>query len=130
MFRPNERGEGKIGCIFSLLVLLGGIAVGFRVLPVLYSNYTLSEYAGELGTKAGIFKLEGLQKELRDKARELEVPEALAQGAMTISATGNPTEGGVCTVHLKYTRSVDLYGYYKFDIKTDDTLTRKYIDAR
>jgi hypothetical protein len=130
MDRRKERGEGKIGCIVSLLVLAAGIGVGLKVLPVLYSNYSLAEYAGEVAGKAGLYKIEGLQGDLRDKARELGVTEALARGAMTLSTTGNPTDGGICTVSLKYSREVDLYGYYKFTINTDDKIARKYVDAR
>ena len=130
MDRRKERGEGKIGCIISLVVLIVGVGVGVKVLPVLYSNYTLAEYAGEVASKAGLYKIEGLQGDLRDKARELGVTEAMARGAMTFSTTGNPTEGGICTVSLKYDRDVDLYGYYKFTIHTDDRVSRKYVDAR
>jgi hypothetical protein len=130
MIRSNERGEGKIGCITSLLVLALGVAAGIKVLPVLYSNYSLAEYAGDLAGKAGLFKVEDLEKDLRDKARELEIPEAMPRGAMTMTASGNPNEGGVCTVRLHYSREVDFYGFYKLTLKTDERVTRKFIDAR
>jgi hypothetical protein len=131
MTRTQERGEGKIGCILSLLVLIGGIAFGIKLLPVLYGNYTLAEFAGDLAGRAGIFKPDGLERDLRDKAQNLEIPEALAKGAMTIVVTGSPTDGsGICTIRLNYTRTVDLYGFYKFDIRTDDTIRRNVMDAR
>jgi hypothetical protein len=130
MLRSRERGEGKIGCILSLLVMAAAIAGGVRVLPVLYGNYTLAEFAGEQAGKAGIFKLEGLEKELRSKAKDLDIPEALAPGAIAMTATGNPTEGGYCTVRLAYTRKVDLYGIYQLTLNTDEKITKQYIDAR
>jgi hypothetical protein len=131
MDRTQERGEGKIGCILSLLVLIGGIAFGIKVLPVLYSNYTLAEFAGDLAGRAGIFKPDGLERDLREKAHDLEIPEALARGAMTIVVTGSPTDGtGVCTIRLDYTRTIDLYGIYKFDVRTNDTIRKNVMDVR
>jgi hypothetical protein len=129
MTSSRERGEGKIGCILSLLVLAGGIAVGLKVVPVLYSNNALEEYAADVATKASIFPVPALELQLRDKAKELEIPEALAEGAMTISASGTQ-QVGTCTVKLTYSRKVDLYGVYPLTFETRKVITKGYMDVR
>ena len=69
MNASRERGEGKIGCILSLLVLIAGIAVGLKVIPVYYSDNALAEFATELATKAGIFPVPALELQLRERRR-------------------------------------------------------------
>ena len=126
--RKGERGEGKIGCIIMLLVLVAAAAAAAKIVPVLYSNSSLSSYAEEVATKGGLYKEPALQQMLQDKAKELDIPEALAAGAMNLTTTGPGT--GVCTIRLHYTRSVDLYGVYSLDLSTDKTISSKYMDAR
>jgi len=129
MTSSRERGEGKIGCILSLLVLAAGIAVGFKVIPVYYTDNALAEFATELATKAGIFPVPALELQLREKAKEQEIPEALAEGAMSITTAGTP-QAGSCTIKLTYKRTVDLYGVYPLTIETRKVITKGYMDVR
>jgi len=129
MTPSRERGEGKIGCILSLAVLIGGIAVGLKVVPVYYSDNALAEFAIDLAAKAGIFPVPALELQLRDKAKEQEIPEALAEGAMTISTAGTQ-QAGTCTIKLHYKRTVDLYGVYPLVIETRKVITKPYMDVR
>lgn len=116
--RTRERGEGKIGCIISLIVLIAVAAAGLKIVPVLYSNNNLEDAALRKAETAAGRPIEDLQKELKAEAQKLEIMEALAPGAIVISKhTANV--GGTITVVLKFTRKVDLYGITQFDIVTD-----------
>jgi len=126
--RIEERGEGKIGCIASLLVLILGIGIAAKLLPVYYSNSNFTDAAGEIATRAGVLSIPELKLQLRDKAKELNIPEALAEGAIAITASGQTT--GVCTIKLKYSRTVDLYGVYTLTLDSHKTIIKSYIDAR
>jgi hypothetical protein len=128
-YRTRERGEGQIGCIVTLVVLIAAGALAVKVMPVYYSDYNLQDFAGELATKAGIFPIPALELQIRDKARELEIPEAMAKGAITITTAGEKSAGS-CTITLHYSRTVDLYGITPMVISTDKTFTRAYMDVR
>jgi len=127
--RHPERGEGKIGCIVSLLVmvLIGGLA--FKVVPVLFANNNLVTAAEDLGSRAGILSPATLEQQLKAKAVELEIPEALPKGAMTINVLGDKSSG-TCILKLHFTRKIDLFGVYTLPITVDKTITRPYMDAR
>ena len=127
--RPRERGEGRIGCILSLLVLAAASALTAKLLPVFYSNYALGSFAEELGNKAGLYPTATLELELQNKAKELGIPEALGEGAMAISTTGQQASG-ICTIKLSYRRTVDLYGCYSFSVDTEKTIQSPYMDSR
>ena len=127
--RPSERGEGKIGCFISLIVMALAIALALKIVPVFFSNSGLVGAAEDLGSRAGILPVASLEQQLRSKAVELEIPEALAKGAMTFSVLGDKS-AGTCVVRLRFTRKVDLYGVYTLEIPVDKTISRPYMDAR
>ena len=125
----GQRGEGKVGCVTSLLVLAIMVALAMKLVPVFYSDNGLANAAEDLGSRAGILSLPILEAQLRGKANDLEIPEALAKGAMTIRIQGDK-QSGSCLITLHYTRRVDLYGIYTLPISTEKTITRPYMDAR
>jgi hypothetical protein len=125
----RERGEGKIGCIVTLLVLIVVVGLALKIVPVLYANNSLATAAEDLGSRAGILNVATVEQQLRAKAVELEIPEALPKGAMLVTVLGDQ-HSGTCIIKLHYTRKVDLFGAYTFPLETDKTLTRPYMDAR
>ncbi|BDU75238.1 hypothetical protein [Mesoterricola sediminis] len=127
--RTHERGEGKIGCIVSLLVFILLAAVAAKVVPVFYANNELTRAAEDLGSRAAFLNAPGIEQQIRAKAVELEIPEALQKGAIDVKVTGDRS-GGTCTIRLNYSRKVDLYGAYSFTLDTDKTVSRPWMDAR
>ncbi|MDR3671604.1 MAG: hypothetical protein P4L36_12215 [Holophaga sp.] len=125
----SQRGEGKIGCILTLLVFLAALALGLKVVPVYYANSNLQEYANDVAGEAGLYPLPELTAKMRAKASDLGIPEALADGAITISTTGSRSNG-LCTITLDYARTVDLYGTYPLVVATKKVVSRPYMDAR
>lgn len=122
--RIRERGEGKVGCIVSLAVLVITGAVGLKVVPVFYSNNALKDAALRKAEAAGGRELEAVTKEIISEARNLEIAEATRPGAITVSKRGGGADGGTITVNLRYTRSVDLFGVYTWPIETNEKIER------
>lgn len=127
--QSRQRGEGKIGCLVSLLVLLAAGAIVYKLAPVIYGNSSLQKEAEDLAGRAGVIPVPTLDLQLRDKARDLEIPEALRPGAMTFTTQGD-SSAGTCRVQLRYRRTVDFYGIYTLNLDTDKTISRPYMDAR
>jgi hypothetical protein len=127
--QSSQRGEGKIGCILTLLVFVAAVAVGLKVVPVYYANSNLQEYAADVAGEAGLYGLPELQAKMRAKAGELGIPEAVADGAIVITTTGSRSNG-ICTITIDYSRTVDLYGAYPLVVATRKVVTRPYMDAR
>lgn len=119
----HQRGEGKIGCIISLLVLgiLG--AAAFKAVPVYYGNSELVDACDFIASGAAKKPLETVEREVKAKARELGVAEVLAdKNAIWVSKTGG--DAGTCTITLRYTRIIDFYGVYKWTLETDKRITK------
>jgi hypothetical protein len=120
----HQRGEGKIGCIVSLLVLGVLGAAAYKVLPVYYANSELIDACDFIASDASKRPLEIIDREIRAKAKELGVVEALTdKSAIRVSKTGGEN-GGTCTIVLRYKRVIDFYGVYKWTLETDKRITK------
>lgn len=127
--RSTQRGEGKIGCIVSLLVLILLVATGFKVVPVLYSNHEFVKVSEEIAGRAALLTQQNIELQIREKAQDLGIREALEPGAIVVTRTAG-SGNGVCTVRLTYTREVDLFGVTSFEIKTNKEKVVPYMDVR
>jgi hypothetical protein len=120
----HQRGEGKTGCIVSMLVLglLG--AAAYKVVPVYYGNSELIDACDFIASDASKRPLEIIDREIRAKAKELGVFEALTdKNAIRITKTGGEN-GGTCTIVLRYKRTIDFYGVYTWTLETDKRITK------
>lgn len=125
-FRHPQRGEGKIGCIISLLILIVATAVGIKAIPVFWTNNELKDAAKDLATRASVSPVESIEVQLRTKAKELDVFEAAAKGAIHVSKRGDGQQG-ICYIQMRYERKIDLYGLYTWPVVTDVEITAPYI---
>lgn len=126
--RFRERGEGKVGCIISLVVLIIAVGAGIKLVPVYYSNNAMLDAATRKAETAAGRQVEDMVKELKEEARRLEIPEALAAGAITMSKRITGDVGSV-TVTMRYSRKVDLYGITTLDIVTDQKIDRPLLEG-
>jgi len=120
----SQRGEGKIGCIISLLVLgvLGAAAA--KAIPVYYGNSELVDACDFIASGASKKPLETIEREVKEKARELGVIEALTdKHAIRVTKTG-AGDTGTCTITLRFKRTIDFYGAYKWTLVTDKRITK------
>lgn len=126
--RIRERGEGKIGCVVSLIILALASAAGLKIIPVYYSNNQMTDAATRKAETAGGRKPEDMIKELREEAKNLEIPEAMAPGAINLVKRSGSAEVGSIIVTLRYTRKVDLYGVTQLEIVTDKVIDRPLLE--
>jgi hypothetical protein len=120
----HQRGEGKIGCIVTLLVLGTAGAAAYKAVPVYYGNSELIDACDFIASDASKRPIEVLDREIREKAKELGVFEALTdKNAIRISKAGGEN-AGTCTIVLRYKRTIDFYGVYKWTIVTDKRITK------
>jgi hypothetical protein len=120
----HQRGEGKIGCLVSLLVLGTLGAAAFKAVPVYYGNSELIDACDFIASGASKKPIETLEREVKEKAKELGVIEALTdKHAIRISKTGGG-ETGTCTITLRYKRTIDFYGVYKWTLVTDRRISK------
>ena len=124
-FHSRQRGEGKLGCIVSVVILLAVAGAAYKAFPVYYSDHELVDAMKDIGPKAsGVRSVEAVEAMVRAKARELEIQEALAD-PNSIKVSLQPSSGdvpGKCTIRLNYKRTVDFYGIYQYTFVTDEKI--------
>ena|ERR1035438_7161913 len=120
----HQRGEGKTGCIVSMLVLGVLGAAAYKVVPVYYGNSELIDACDFIASDAGKRPLEIIDREIRAKAKELGVFEVLTdKNAIRVTKSGGEN-AGTCTITLRYKRTIDFYGVYKWTIETDKRISK------
>ena len=125
----HQRGEGKFGCIVSMLVIGVLVAVAYKAVPVYYGNSELIDACGFIASGASSKPIETLEREVKDKAKELEVAEALTnKGAIRVTKATNG-EAGTCTITLRYKRTIDFYGVYQWTLVTDSSTTKPIFEG-
>lgn len=125
----TQRGEGQIGCVIMAVVFSIIGAAAFKAVPVLISNNNFKEAAVNIATRTSTTSVDELQKEIRAKAKEYGVAEAMEPGAVVLTKSGDKFQG---TFRLKfnYTRKIDFYGLTTVEWVTDSSSEGKYMDAR
>lgn len=123
--RDAQRGEGKVGCIVSLVVFLVLGAVAWKIVPYWWSVDQLINTADELASRAGVLNAETLMAQMKAKAKEQELMEALAPGAIVVNISGSG-ESGNCTISLRFTRELDFYGVTKYAWSTDRRISKPW----
>ena len=121
--RTNERGEGKLNCLITLLVVGGLIAAVLKAFPVYYSNIELLDTCDLMASQGSRLPADQVEGNIKIKARELEIPEALKPGAIVVRKSGTGDSGN-CSITLRYTRSIDFYGLYTYKLETNKTITK------
>ena len=120
----RQRGEGKFGCIVSLLIVGALAAAAYKAVPVYYGDSELKDACGFIASGASSKPVETIEREIKDKAKELMVVEALTQkGAIRVSKTSGG-DAGTCTITLRYKRVIDFYGVYQWTLPTDYTTSK------
>jgi Tfp pilus assembly major pilin PilA len=127
-FRTRQRGEGKVGCISSLVVLALLTAIAIKMVPVYYANNQLYDAAERKAEGASGRAEEVLLRELLEEARTIGVEQAIKPRAITVTKRGGGDGMGSCTVTLNYTTTIDFYGFYKYDVIVDKRITKPLLE--
>ncbi len=75
MRRPKaQRGEGQIGCIIGLIILVAAGYIAYKMIPVKVRAADLRQEITDVARSAGIYKEPQIRKRIMEKAEELELP--------------------------------------------------------
>ena len=124
----KQRGEGKVGCTISLVVLAILVAVAIKVIPVYYADNQIYDIVERKAEQAAGRKAEDMEKEVRMEIRGLEIPEAMAPRAITFRKAMSGDSGNV-TVTMRYSHKVDLYGIAQWPFNVDKTLIHPVLEG-
>ena len=112
--RVSERGEGRGGTMFALLILALTIYSGMKTVPVLIDNYTLRDF---LESEARFAALRKQDEEVKDrvlkKAREMDLP----IGARDVMVSRS---GGHFDIRVRYTVPIET-PFRVFNWEFDET---------
>ena len=106
-----RRGQGKLGCILWLLVLLAVVGIAAKLIPIKIRSAELYDFIEEQALFAGRASPEALKKRILDRAVDLEIP--LKKENLKIDR-----RGGRIQIRATYTIPVELPGYtYNWDFE-------------
>ena len=74
MRKHREAGEGRVQFFFWLIVFAAALLIAFRVIPVKVKDAQLVDYTVELAQFRNHLSAETLEKDIFNKARELDLP--------------------------------------------------------
>jgi len=72
--RRSERGEGKGGCIFGLIVLLATIFIAYKIIPVKIAAAELKQTVADEAKSAGQHDDKVIRQTIMTKAEKLNLP--------------------------------------------------------
>ena len=124
----KQRGEGKVGCTISLLVLAILVAVAIKVIPVYYADNQILDIVERKAEMAAGRTPEDMEKEVRIEIRGLGIPEATAPRAITFRKTMSG-DAGTVTATMKYSHKVDLYGVAQWPFNVDKTMIHPVLEG-
>ena len=117
MFLRDERGEGKLGTLFGIVVLAMFIYLGVKVIPVMINVYEFRDSIEEQARFAAMPRHDDdlVRNNILHKARELDLP----VGARDVLVSRTPSR---IDIKVKYTIPIETPVYtYKWSL--DESLS-------
>ena len=99
-----RHGQGKLGCILWLLVLLAVVGVTAKLIPIKIRSAELYDFMEEQALFAGRTKPEEIKKRILRRAQELDLP-------LTKKNLSVERRAGRVRMRATYTVPVELPGY-------------------
>ena len=124
MGHERERGEGKLGGLIMLAVIVAGGLAAWNVVPVYYDHYDFVDKVNEI-CRTPAFKArqgdESIKKMLMDEVSKRRLGTWIGPESFLITSSASSRQ-----IELYYEREVDvLPGFkkvFKFDFKSDQPL--------
>lgn len=108
MRNRRELGEGKLGCLFGLIVLLLAGMIAYKMIPVKVKAAEMRDAVSDEARSASQHSDKWILESLLEKARSLELP--VAENDIEIKRAG-----GEIRIEVDYTVPVNFPGYvYKW----------------
>jgi hypothetical protein len=113
--RKRQAGDGKLGCVLWSLLLIAGVLIAWKAVPVKIATSELYDFMVEQAKWAGNTPSEVLQKRIVGKAAELDLP--VDPKFVTAEKTGDKIRmGATFTVPLEFPG----YTYeWEFDLQVE-----------
>ena len=116
----RTRGEGRIGCIFWLLVLVVFVAICWKAIPVKIQSAELYDFMEDQARGADRATAEQIKKRVLRRAKDLDLP--LEAKNVTVDKTS-----GRIRIECVYTVPLEFPGYtYNWDF--DQVVDRPVFD--
>ena len=113
--RAAERGSGNLGCILWVIVLLVGILIAYKAIPVKIKSAELYDQMEEMAKFSARNPPEEIKKQILDLGRELELP--LEKDNVKVQRIGDRIK-----MQASYTVPLEFPGYtyeWHFDHQVD-----------
>jgi hypothetical protein len=114
----GQAGDSKLGCILWTLLLVVGVMIGWKAIPVKIASSELYDFMVEQAKWAGSASEETLKKRILDKGRELDLP--LDPRYVVCERPGDKVR-----MRVQFTVPLEFPGYtynWEFDLKVDRSL--------
>jgi hypothetical protein len=114
----RERGEGRAGCAFWVVVLIIITMIGFKVVPVKFASAKFYDYMYEQAKYAQRSKPDDIKKIIMRKARELNLPVDPKKVIVK-------KRGGRILIEAEYTVDIEFPGYtyiWDFEERIDEPI--------
>ena len=114
----SQAGEGQIGCVVGLLLLLACIFVAYKLIPVKVASAELRDVVVDESRAAGTHKDERIMRAILEKAEELKLP--VTKDNVSIKRTAS-----IINVDVRYEVPVEFPGYtyvWKFHHKAENPI--------
>lgn len=102
--RRGQRGEGKGGCIFGLIVLLAAVFVAYKMIPVKVAAADLRQTIVDEAKSAGSHRDPVIRRQIMAKAQKLNLP--LDDKDLKINRTSSNIR-----IEASYTVPIEFPGY-------------------
>lgn len=117
--RSAHKGEGRIGCIFWLLVLIVGALIAWEVVPIKMKSVEFHDFIEDQAAVATYSRdAEAMKKRILAKASELDIP--LDKDKLEVTRIGDRIR-----IKASYTIPAEFPGYthyWKFEHEIDRNL--------
>ncbi|HEX7707163.1 MAG TPA: hypothetical protein VF701_11960 [Thermoanaerobaculia bacterium] len=114
----HERGEGQLGCLIGLVLLLAAGLVAYKVIPIKVKAAEMRDVVIDEARSAGQNRDPQIMKAILNRAKHLELP-------VTEDNVSIVRGSGMIRIDVKYTLEVDFPGYtyvWNFHHKAENPL--------
>jgi len=114
----GQAGDSKLGCILWTLLLVVGVMIGWKAIPVKIASSELYDYMVEQAKWAGSASEEALKKRVLDKGIDLNLP--LDPRRITVEKPGDKVR-----MRVQFTVPLEFPGYtyeWEFDLRVDRSI--------
>ena len=113
MRRPAGLGEGKLGCILWLAILVLAGLIAYKAIPVKIAASQLYDYMDDQARFGARVSTDGLRTRILNRAKELDLP-------VTSRDIKVLKRGGIIRMECNFTVPLDLLGFeYNWDFNLE-----------